>query len=223
MRARPWSGSQGTRDARNWVRRGDVTWDSAIIAGPGSCALRFAPVLATGGVLAPVLGVAGLFFGSGCQENVTSCSPGGACQNLGQLLLGTVRNNILVVDDEPDMVCLLEHQLRTAGYTVCTAANGREGIAQAQRHLPDLILLDVMLPDLDGYSACELLHKFPSTAAIPVLILTAASGEFQRCQAASSGAVGFLNKPFRVSSLLQCVQSTLAQAQAERFEGEPPV
>jgi len=134
-----------------------------------------------------------------------------------------MHQRILVVDDEPDMVCLLTYHLRTAGYNVCVAATGREGIAQAQRHLPDLILLDVMLPDLDGYSACEFLHKVPATASIPVLILTAVSGEFQRCQAFGSGAVGFLNKPFRVSHLLHCVQTTLAQAQADQFDGDPPV
>jgi DNA-binding response OmpR family regulator len=118
---------------------------------------------------------------------------------------------ILVVDDEPDMLDLLRFNLTQAGYEVRTAANGTEGLRQAQRLLPDLVILDLMLPDVDGFTVCELLRRLPSTASIPVFMLTAMSGEIPRCHGFESGATEFLHKPIQTRDLLERVRSTLMQ------------
>lgn len=125
---------------------------------------------------------------------------------------------ILVVDDEPDMLLLLEAHLRAAGYAVFTARDGLEGLQHAQSVLPDLILLDARLPGLDGMSACDLLRRLPSTAGIPVVIVTGYSGELPRDQAMAAGAVDFIDKPFQVEDLLRRIQNALAAARPPQEE-----
>jgi len=117
---------------------------------------------------------------------------------------------ILVVDDEPDMLDLIAFNLREAGCRVFTADNGRDGLRHAQRTLPDLILLDVMLPDMDGFSVCELLRKLPSTASIPVVMVTAIGGEMARAHGLGSGAIDFVRKPFEMANLIERIEHTLA-------------
>lgn len=119
---------------------------------------------------------------------------------------------ILIVDDEPDIVELLSYNFRQKGFQVFTAQNGMEGLDRARRRLPDLILLDVMLPDLDGFTVCELLQRLPSTNNIPVVMLTALDGEMARYHGLQSGAVEFLRKPFETQLLICRVQEILAAA-----------
>jgi DNA-binding response OmpR family regulator len=123
---------------------------------------------------------------------------------------------ILVVDDEPDMLELVAYALRLAGYDVLTAANGADALKGAQNRLPDLILLDLMLPDLDGLSVCELLHRLPSTSTIPVLVLTAMSGEELPTRVAQAGAVDCVRKPFQPRDLVLRIHQALAAAEAQR-------
>lgn len=123
---------------------------------------------------------------------------------------------ILVVDDEPDMLELLSFNLGQAGYEVRTAPSGTEGLRQAQRLLPDLVILDLMLPDIDGFTVCEMLRRLPSTASTPVFMLTAMSGEIPRCHGFESGATEFLYKPFQARDLLERVRSTLMQRDASQ-------
>src|SRR3984885_14887544 len=84
-----------------------------------------------------------------------------------------MQHKILVVDDEPDIVELIAFNLEAEGYAVITATSGLEALNRARAILPDLIVLDVMLPELDGLAVCEILRRLPSTAPIPVIILTA--------------------------------------------------
>jgi DNA-binding response OmpR family regulator len=123
---------------------------------------------------------------------------------------------ILVVDDEPDMLELIAYTLRLAGYDVVTAACGTDALKGAQARLPDLILLDLMLPDLDGLSVCELLRRLPSTNAIPVLVLTAMGGLELAGRLAQAGAVHCLQKPFQPRDLVLRIQNALVMAEARR-------
>lgn len=116
---------------------------------------------------------------------------------------------ILVVDDERDVTELVSFNLRAAGYRVETAATGLEALAKARSILPDLIILDLMLPDLDGTAICEILRKLPSTNSIPVLMLTACSSEAAKIVAVKAGVDDFITKPFSPNDLVNRVGQVL--------------
>src|ERR1700761_356021 len=103
---------------------------------------------------------------------------------------------ILVVDDEPDIVELVSFNLKAEGYDVITAATGPEALNQARSALPDLIVLDLMIPELDGLSVCEILRRLPSTALIPIIMLTAWKSEISRLIGLNTGAEEYITKPF---------------------------
>lgn len=117
---------------------------------------------------------------------------------------------ILAVDDEPDLTDLLHYHLTKAGHEVSVAATGWEAIESVKRHRPDLILLDLMLPDLDGFGVCELLRNDPDTATIPVIIISAWSSADSRQLGAEMGALDYLTKPFSPVELVQRVNSLVA-------------
>jgi DNA-binding response OmpR family regulator len=102
---------------------------------------------------------------------------------------------ILIVDDDPDMLELLRVNFERAGFDVETAASGMEALHHARRLLPDLIVLDVLLPDLDGMSVCEILRRQPSTGDIPVIMHTAIGGQLSRLAGLESGADAYFAKP----------------------------
>ncbi len=129
-----------------------------------------------------------------------------------------MRQKILVVDDEPDMVELLAFNLESEGYEVITAVNGLEALNQARAVLPDLIVLDLMLPELDGIAVCEILRRLPSTAPIPILILTAWKSEASRSVGLASGAEDYMTKPFSPRDLVLRVNQTL---RAQEEKGRP--
>ena len=116
---------------------------------------------------------------------------------------------ILVVDDEPDMLELISFNLKPEGYNVFTAGSGPEALNQARAILPDLIVLDLMLPDLDGVAVCEILHRLPSTAPIPIIIVTAWSSELARVIGLESGAEDYLTKPFSPRELVLRIKNAL--------------
>jgi DNA-binding response OmpR family regulator len=119
---------------------------------------------------------------------------------------------VLIVDDESDMVELLSCYLRGAGFQIVTAGNGLEALHQARRWLPDLILLDVMLEGMDGYSVCEILRRQPSTARIPVILITALGGEMARLNGLGAGADDFVRKPFTREDVLQRIDQLIHQS-----------
>lgn len=127
---------------------------------------------------------------------------------------------ILIVDDEPDAVELVEFNLRGAGFDVVTAADGAEAIRKARSNKPDLILLDVMLPELDGLEVCKLLRRDPATSAVPIIMLTAKAAEIDRVLGLELGADDYVTKPFSPRELVLRVKSLLrrGQTQPEKVE-----
>ncbi len=114
-----------------------------------------------------------------------------------------------MVDDEPDFRELVTYILTGEGYEVIPAADGLEALQQARQVAPDLILLDLMLPELDGLSVCEILRRHPDTARIPVIFVTACTSEPLRQYGLQNGANCYLTKPIKQRELLQWVQSIL--------------
>jgi two-component system phosphate regulon response regulator PhoB len=107
-----------------------------------------------------------------------------------------VKPKILVVDDEPDAVELIAFNLKQAGYDVVTAADGAAALKQARAAAPALIVLDIMLPELDGFEVCKLLRRDPATAHIPILMLTAKAAEIDRVLGLELGGDDYVTKPF---------------------------
>ena len=123
------------------------------------------------------------------------------------------KQKILVVDDEPDVVELVEFNLKAAGFTVTSAENGREALTTAQSTRPDLIVLDVMLPEMDGLEVCKLLRRDPVTAATPIIMLTARAEEVDRVLGLELGADDYLTKPFSPRELVLRVKGLLRRGQ----------
>jgi CheY-like chemotaxis protein len=109
---------------------------------------------------------------------------------------------ILIVDDEPHMLRVTEFSLRRGGYQLIIGRNGLEAIELAEREQPSLIVMDVLMPELDGLGALRLLKQCPKTASIPVIMLTARGHVMTRQDAEDSGASLFLTKPFSPNQLL---------------------
>lgn len=120
-----------------------------------------------------------------------------------------VKPRVLVVDDEPDIVELISFNLRSAGFSVETAANGAEAIEKASQVTPNLIVLDLMLPELDGMSVCEILRKTALTARIPILMLTGWASEQARVIGLESGASDYMIKPFSPRELIVRIRKIL--------------
>ncbi|HVY69067.1 MAG TPA: response regulator transcription factor [Verrucomicrobiae bacterium] len=120
-----------------------------------------------------------------------------------------VNPQILVVDDEPDAVELVEFNLKASGYDVVSAADGAEALRKARTFVPDLILLDVMLPELDGLEACKILRRDPATASIPIIMLTAKAAEVDRILGLELGADDYVTKPFSPRELVLRVKKLL--------------
>ena len=112
-------------------------------------------------------------------------------------------HKILIVDDEPFMLRLIQHHLEHAGYEMIKARNGREAVEAATREKPRLVVMDAMMPNMDGLSALRQLKQGASTRAIPVIMLTANPHKYTREEAESSGAAIFLTKPFSPTQLLE--------------------
>lgn len=113
--------------------------------------------------------------------------------------------HILAVDDESALTELLRYHLVRAGHRVALAANGWDAIESVRRDRPDLILLDLMLPDLDGFGVCEILRQDPVTATIPVIIISAWASPDTRNLGLELGALDYLTKPFSPHELVDRV------------------
>jgi len=122
---------------------------------------------------------------------------------------GHVRSKILVVDDEPEAVELVEFNLKQAGYDVVTAADGAEALKKARTVLPGLVLLDLMLPEVDGLEVCKMLRRDPATAGIPIIMVTAKAAEIDRILGLELGADDYITKPFSPRELVLRVKKML--------------
>ncbi|MBC8398933.1 response regulator transcription factor [Flavobacteriaceae bacterium] len=116
---------------------------------------------------------------------------------------------ILVVDDDPDIVEILRYNLSLAGYEVKSASNGKECIKKAKLFLPQIILLDVMMPEMDGIEACSLLQKIPSLVNTRVIFLSARNEEYTQLSAFDAGADDYISKPVKPKILLKKITSII--------------
>jgi DNA-binding response OmpR family regulator len=118
-------------------------------------------------------------------------------------------SSILLVDDDPLLRTLVEHKLRLRGFQVISAESGEEGLKQASAKRPDLIVLDAMLPELDGFEVLQRLKEDAATQAIPVIMLTARKQETDIVSALSKGARDYLVKPFSPEELVVRIRNLL--------------
>lgn len=116
---------------------------------------------------------------------------------------------ILAVDDEPELTDLMHYHLVRAGHQVITAANGWEAIHAVRVDRPDIILLDLMLPDLDGFGVCEILRREAITATIPIIIVSAWASADSRNLGLELGALDYITKPFSPQELVARVNRLL--------------
>ncbi|HXG46345.1 MAG TPA: response regulator, partial [Methylomirabilota bacterium] len=123
-----------------------------------------------------------------------------------------MKAKILVVDDEPDALELIEFNLKGAGYDVITASDGEEALKRARDVLPDLIILDVMLPEVDGMEVCKILRRDQRTSAVPIIMLTAKAAEIDRVLGLELGADDYVTKPFSPRELVARVRAVLRRA-----------
>ncbi len=114
----------------------------------------------------------------------------------------TNQYKVLVVDDDPDITELLQYNLEKEGYEVATAENGKEALESAVKFNPDIILMDVMMPVMDGISACRQLREKPEFRETYILFLTARSEEFSEIAAFDAGADDFITKPIKPRALI---------------------
>ena len=121
---------------------------------------------------------------------------------------------ILVVDDEPDALELAEINLHAAGFSVLLADDGADALKQARQKKPDLIVLDVMLPEMDGMEVCKTLRQDPATASIPIIMLTAKAAEIDRVLGLELGADDYLTKPFSPRELVLRIKGLLRRGRA---------
>jgi two-component system phosphate regulon response regulator PhoB len=128
------------------------------------------------------------------------------------------RERILVIDDEPDLLELVRVNLAQAGFEVDAVATGREALERLRRSRPDLVILDLMLPDLPGTEICRQLRRDPATALLPVIMLTAKADEVDRVVGFEIGADDYVTKPFSPRELLLRVRAVLRRQGA----GAPP-
>jgi DNA-binding response OmpR family regulator len=115
--------------------------------------------------------------------------------------------HVLVVEDEPNIVLCLSFLLEQAGYSVATAADGEEALAKARAQRPDTILLDIMLPGVDGYEVCQEIREDPDLAEVPIIILTARGRDVDREKGISLGATEYIVKPFSTADVLARVKA----------------
>jgi DNA-binding response OmpR family regulator len=118
---------------------------------------------------------------------------------------------ILVVDDEDDILHFLEMVLREKGYQVTTASGGHEALTRAQIDKPDLVLLDIMMPQMDGWEVLKLLRVDDETRRIPVAMLSARTEAKDRVQGLQEGAIDYICKPFSLTELLGKIEAIFVQ------------
>lgn len=128
---------------------------------------------------------------------------------------------ILLVDDEVDILEFISYNLEKEGFVVFTASNGREGLKLAEKHQPHLILLDLMMPEMDGITACEEIRKIPSLQQTLVAFLTARGEDYSQIAGFEAGADDYITKPIRPKVLVSRVKALLKRLAPASAEIEP--
>ena len=120
-----------------------------------------------------------------------------------------MKKRVLLVDDEPDILAIISGRLTAMGFEVLTAKDGQEGLDRARKELPDVILLDLMLPKLDGYKVCRMLKFDKAYEHIPVIICSAKGSDADKKLAEQAGADAYLLKPFDPKLFTQTIQKLI--------------
>jgi DNA-binding response OmpR family regulator len=120
---------------------------------------------------------------------------------------------VLIIDDEPDLLKLLDYNLTRAGFLVLTARSGEDGLSLARKHAADLVILDLMMPGLDGWEVCKKLRREAGTSSLPILMLTAKAEEGDRVLGLELGADDYVTKPFGIRELVARVRALLRRAE----------
>ncbi len=128
---------------------------------------------------------------------------------------GGEQARILIVEDDEDILHLLQHHLREQGFSVWSAREGAQALSIVRRETPDLVLLDLMLPDMDGLRVCQRIRSHPASRKLPVLMLTALGQEEHRITGFQTGADDYVVKPFSPRELLLRIQSLLSRTYGE--------
>jgi two-component system alkaline phosphatase synthesis response regulator PhoP len=121
----------------------------------------------------------------------------------------TSKQKILIVDDEPDILELIEYNLKKEGYQVYTARNGQEAVVEAKKHQPDLIVLDIMMPKMDGIEACRIMRTMPEFKTTFMVFLTARSEEYSEIAGFNVGADDYIAKPIKPRALVSRINAIL--------------
>jgi DNA-binding response OmpR family regulator len=121
-----------------------------------------------------------------------------------------MRKKILIVEDNTELLKLLRLNLKRAGYSVAGATNGVEALKKVRSAHPDLVILDLVLPEMDGFAVCEVLRKSAATEALPVIVLTGLTSEITRYAGMESGATEFVTKPVNPAHLVSRIEHWLS-------------
>jgi two-component system, OmpR family, alkaline phosphatase synthesis response regulator PhoP len=121
----------------------------------------------------------------------------------------STKHKILIVDDEPDILELIEYNLKKEGYQVYSASNGQEGVNEAKKVLPDLIILDIMMPKMDGIEACRIMRTMPEFKNTFMVFLTARSEEYSEIAGFNVGADDYIAKPIKPRALVSRINAIL--------------
>ena len=123
--------------------------------------------------------------------------------------------SVLIVDDEPNILLSLQFLMKKTGYDVRTAKDGEEALAEISRAAPDLVLLDVMMPKIDGFSVCQRIRANPEWKHMGVIMLTARGRDVEREKGLALGADDYITKPFSTKDAIARVEAVLAKSKAD--------
>jgi two-component system alkaline phosphatase synthesis response regulator PhoP len=132
-----------------------------------------------------------------------------------------MNNKVLIIEDDPATSRLVDYSLRHHGYQVITATNGLEGVRKAQTETPDLVVLDVMLPGIDGYEICHRLRADTATAGLLILMFSAKAQEIDKKTGLKVGADDYLTKPAAPAEIVARVERLLAKKYSQQRSGQP--
>lgn len=127
---------------------------------------------------------------------------------------------ILLVDDEQDILEIVGYNLSQEGYQVVTATNGKEAIVKAKKELPQLIIMDVMMPEMDGMEACEAIRKMPELSNVLITFLTARSEDYSQVAGFDAGADDYITKPIKPKLLVSKVKALLRRLKNDEHDSE---
>ena len=132
--------------------------------------------------------------------------------------MATTKKQILIVEDEEDVLELLRYNLTKEGFAVASATRGDTGLRAAMQKRPDVIILDLMLPGMDGLEVCRQLKRDPTTSAIPIVMVTAKSAEADVVSGLEVGADDYITKPFGIKELLSRVRVALRRQRTQQYD-----